>query len=133
MKVMLDTNICIYLIKRKPTSVLAKFQQYELGDIGISAITVAELQYGVAKSQYTQQNQAALDAFLAPLIMADFDQDAATHAGAIRAQLAQAGTPIGAYDVLIAAHARSLRVTLITNNMNEFRRVPDLAVENWVM
>lgn len=132
MKYMLDTNICIYLIKRKPPQVLAKFQTHSVGDIGISSITVAELQYGVAKSQQQQQNQTALDLFLAPLEIVDFDPAAARQYGQIRAELEQSGTPIGAYDLLIAGHARSLRVTLVTNNTREFTHVPDLKVENWV-
>ncbi len=132
MKYMLDTNICIYLIKRKPQQVLAKFQKHTVGDIGISSITVAELQYGVAKSQRQQQNQAALDLFLAPLEIVDFDPTAARQYGRIRAELEQLGTPIGAYDLLIAGHAQSLAVTLITNNIREFARVPELKVENWV-
>lgn len=132
MKVMLDTNICIYLIKQKPASVLAHFEQYALGEIGISSITVAELQFGVSNSQKQQQNQAALDLFLAPLEIVDFDVRAAQIYGRIRAYLSQQGTPMGAYDMLIAAHAQSLDVALITNNLSEFSRVPDLRLENWV-
>jgi tRNA(fMet)-specific endonuclease VapC len=132
MKYMLDTNICIYLIKRKPQQVLEKFQTHPVGDIGISSITVAELQYGVAKSQQQQQNQTALDLFLAPLEIVDFDPAAARQYGRIRAELERAGTPIGAYDLLIASHAQSLAVTVVTNNIGEFARVPELKVENWV-
>ena len=132
MKVMLDTNICIYLIKQKPTSVLTHFEQYALGEIGVSSITVAELQFGVSNSQKQQQNQAALDLFLAPLEIMDFDVPAAQLYGRIRSQLAQQGTPIGAYDMLIAAHAQSLDVTLVTNNLREFSRIPNLRLENWV-
>ena len=133
MKVMLDTNICIYLIKRKPAQVVAKFQEYDLGDIGISSVTVAELQYGVAKSQQQKQNQQALDLFLTPLMIADFDLSAAQHSGQIRAELARQGTPIGAYDLLLAGHALSLGVVLVTNNVGEFSRVPNLRVENWAV
>ncbi|MAT97731.1 MAG: VapC toxin family PIN domain ribonuclease [Anaerolineaceae bacterium] len=131
MKVMLDTNICIYLIKQKPASVLTRFEQYELGEIGISSITVAELQFGVSNSQKQQQNQVALDLFLAPLEIVDFDVRAARVYGRIRTHLSQQGTPIGAYDMLIAAHAQSLDVTLVTNNLSEFSRVPNLRLENW--
>ena len=131
MKVMLDTNICIYLIKQKPASVLAHFEQYALGEIGISSISVAELQFGVSNSQKQQQNQTALDLFLAPLEIVDFDVRAAQVYGRIRAHLAQQGSPIGAYDMLIAAHAQSLDVTLVTNNLREFSRVPKLRLENW--
>lgn len=132
MKYMLDTNICIYLIKRKPYHVLEKFRAHTVGDIGLSSITVAELQYGVAKSQQPQQNQTALDFFLAPLEIVHFDNEAARQFGQIRAELGQLGTPIGAYDLLIAGHARSLDVTLVTNNIREFARVPELRIENWV-
>lgn len=131
MKCVLDTNICIYLIKRKPTQVLEKFRSHSLGDIGISSITVAEMQYGVQKSQFPAPNQIALEQFLAPLVVADFDSQAAAHYGQIRAYLEKAGTPIGAYDLLIAAHARSLGITLVTINIREFSRVPELNIENW--
>ncbi|MCB9009132.1 MAG: type II toxin-antitoxin system VapC family toxin [Ardenticatenaceae bacterium] len=131
MKVMLDTNICIYLIKQKPASVLTRFEQYVLGEIGISSITVAELQFGVSNSQKQQQNQEALDLFLAPLEIVDFDVRAAQVYGRIRTHLKQNGTPIGAYDMLIAAHAQSLDVTLVTNNLREFSRIPNLLLENW--
>ena len=132
MKYMLDTNMCIYLIKRKPAQVLKKFQTYDLGDICVSSITVAELQYGVEKSQHPKQNQTALDLFLSPLIIVDFDTSAAQHYGQIRTNLESLGTPIGAYDLLIASHAQSLGITLVTNNTREFTRVPKLTVENWV-
>lgn len=132
MKYMLDTNICIYLIKRKPSQVLKKFQAHVLGDICVSSITVAELQYGVEKSQHPKQNQAALDLFLTPLEIVDFDSSAAQNYGQIRANLERLGTPIGAYDLLIAGHAQSLELTLVTNNTREFTRVPKLSVENWV-
>jgi tRNA(fMet)-specific endonuclease VapC len=132
MKYMLDTNMCIYLIKRKPTQVLKKFQAYDLGDICVSSITVAELQYGIEKSQQPKQNQAALDLFLTPLEIVNFDSSAAQNYGQIRANLERLGTPIGAYDLLIAGHAQSLGVTLVTNNAREFTRIPNLRVENWV-
>ena len=132
MKVMLDTNICIYLIRQKPVQVLEKFQHYNLGDIGVSTITVAELQYGVAKSQQQQQNQNALTQFLAPLEIADFDAAAALKYGQIRAELERLGTPVGANDLLIASHALGLGVVLVTNNEREFSRIPALTIENWV-
>lgn len=131
MKVMLDTNICIYLIKQKPASVLTHFEQYQLGEIAISSITVAELQFGVSNSQKQQQNQTAFDLFLAPLEIVDFDVRAARVYGRIRTHLTKQGTPIGAYDMLIAAHAQSLDVTLVTNNLREFSRIPNLRLENW--
>ncbi|MEN9517965.1 MAG: hypothetical protein RLZZ381_553 [Cyanobacteriota bacterium] len=132
MKFLLDTNICIYLIKRKPLKVLQKFNAYQVGDIGVSSITVAELEFGVQKSQFPSKNQTALTQFLLPLQIADFDRAAAVIYGNIRATLAKQGTPIGSLDTLIAAHALSLKVTLITNNLKEFSRVPNLKLDNWV-
>lgn len=131
MKYMLDTNICIYLIKQKPPQVLEAFTELSFGDVGVSTITVAELQYGVQKSQRPEQNRQALQQFLMPLIIVGFDQDAAVAYGAIRATLEQQGTPIGSLDMLIAAQAVSLGVTLVTNNLREFARVPDLKLVNW--
>jgi tRNA(fMet)-specific endonuclease VapC len=131
MRYLLDTNICIYLIKKKPAKALAKFQAHSVGDIGISAVTVAELQYGVHKSQHVEQNQRALEQFLIPLICIPFDDQAAAAYGEIRAALETQGTPIGALDTLIAAHALSLNVTLVTNNTREFSRVPGLQVVDW--
>lgn len=131
MKVLLDTNICIYLIKRCPPQVLRRFEAYKVGDIGISSITLAELQCGAAKSQRVEQNCAALAQFLAPLEIAAFDAEAACVYGEIRAALERSGMPISALDTLIAAHALRLDVTLATNNVNEFARVPGLRVENW--
>ena len=132
MKYLLDTNICIYIIKRKPISVLAKFNEHDVGDIGISTISVAELSYGVQKSKLRDQNQQALLQFLAPLVMAEFDAEAAFAYGQLRADLEAQGTPIGSLDTLIAGHAVSLGVTVVTNNEKEFSRVPKLNVENWV-
>jgi tRNA(fMet)-specific endonuclease VapC len=132
MKLMLDTDICIYLIKRHPPSALERFLTHPVGDIGISSITVAELEYGVSKSRHATKNRLALAQFLSPLEVASFDHDAAATYGRLRATLEQKGTPIGSMDLLIAAHALSLSVRLVTNNAREFRRVPSLRVENWV-
>ncbi len=132
MKFLLDTNICIYIIKQKPLKVLQKFNTYNVGDIGISSITVAELEFGVQKSQFPRQNKQALAQFLLPLKIVDFDNTAATFYGNIRASLEKKGTPIDSLDTLIAAHAVSLQVTLVTNNEKEFSRVPNLKLENWV-
>lgn len=131
MKFLLDTNICIYLIKKKPPQVLEKFKSYSVGEIGVSSITVAELQYGVEKSQRPAQNRKALSQFLIPLVIADFDDQAAEAYGKARAALEAQGTLIGALDTLIAAHALSLGVTLVTNNTREFSRVADLRLTNW--
>jgi tRNA(fMet)-specific endonuclease VapC len=125
MKFLLDTNICIYIIKQKPLKVLQKFNTYQVGDIGISVITMAELEFGVQKSQFPTKNQQALAQFLLPLEIVDFDRTAAATYG-------KQGTPIGSLDTLIAAHALSLQVTLITNNVKEFGRLPNLKLDNWV-
>ncbi|MDA3926380.1 MAG: type II toxin-antitoxin system VapC family toxin [Kiritimatiellae bacterium] len=132
MRYMLDTNICIYIIKQSPPSVYERFQNLRIGDIGVSAITFYELQFGIAKSQRPKQNQLALTEFLAPLEILDLPAEAAPIFGELRAFLQKQGTPIGNYDLLIAAHALHLGATLITNNVNEFERVPSLNIENWV-
>jgi tRNA(fMet)-specific endonuclease VapC len=131
MKVLLDTNICIYLIKKQPASVLKHFAEYQIGDIGISSITLSELQYGVEKSAYREKNAEALDAFVTPLEIMQYDAQAANAYGKIRAALEKAGTPIGSMDMLIAAHAVSLGVPLVTNNTREFERIGGLSVLNW--
>jgi tRNA(fMet)-specific endonuclease VapC len=128
---LLDTNICIYVIKRKPPAVLTRLQRLRLPDVGISAITLSELQYGVSKSSRPEQNRLALVQFLAPIEVLDYDDRAAARYGGLRAQLERAGQPLGSLDMLIAAHALALGRTLVTNNEAEFRRVPALAVENW--
>jgi tRNA(fMet)-specific endonuclease VapC len=130
-KLMLDANICIYIINRRPEAVLERFLEYEVGDIGLSSITLSELRYGVAKSRHRAQNTAALDEFIIPLEVVPFDEAAALAYGDIRAALEGAGTPIGAMDLLIAAHAVSMRVSLVTNNVREFERVPGLHVMDW--
>jgi tRNA(fMet)-specific endonuclease VapC len=131
-KVLLDTNICIYIIKRQPPAVLERFSGFAIGDVGISVVTLAELEYGVSKSRDVKRNRHALEQFIAPLEVARLDQEAAVMYGTIRAHLEQKGQPIGAMDLLIAAHARSLDVHLVTNNESEFKRVPGLRIENWV-
>ena len=132
MKVMLDTNICIYLIKQQPPTVIERFLSQPVGEIGISSITVAELAYGVSKSRHASKNRLALEKFLAPLEVAAFDPTAAWSYGRLRGQLEAKGTPIGSMDMLIAAHALRLGVRLVSNNLREFRRVPGLRLENWV-
>lgn len=131
MKAMLDTNICIYLIKKQPLSVLNRFSAFPVGEIGISVITLSELEYGASKSRHPMKNRAALEQFVAPLEVVDFDRQATVVYGRIRAALERHGLPIGAMDLLIAAHALSLDTNLITNNVREFSRVPGLRVENW--
>jgi len=131
MKYLLDTNICIYIIKRKPTIVLEKFRELPLGNVAISAITLAELEYGIRKSANPDRNLEALNQFLVPLDIIAFDYDATTAYGKIRADLEKKGTPIGPLDMLIAAHALSLDITLVTNNEKEFNRIAELKIENW--
>ena len=133
MNYLLDTNICIYIIGQRPPSVLAKFREHIPGEIGVSSITVAELQYGVWKSQQQKRNQQALNRFLLPLVIANFDHQAAAIYGEIRSKLEGQGTPIGSLDTLIAAHALSLDVALVTNNTREFERVPGLKLDNWAL
>lgn len=132
MKYMLDTNIVIYLIKKQPKSVLQKLQEYDPSDFCISSITLAEMEYGIAKSTRPEKNQAALSAFLSNIDILPFDDRAAVEYGDIRASLEKKGTPIGPNDMLIAAHARSLGLTIVTNNVKEFRRVDGLMLDNWV-
>lgn len=131
MKYMLDTNICIYLIKKKPENVLRHFKAHAIGDIGISSITLAELRYGVEKSQQVQKNREALYEFLLPLEIADFDDKATVSYGAVRAAFEKAGTPVGSMDMLIGAHALSLGATLVTNNVREFKQIKGLKIADW--
>lgn len=131
MKFMLDTNICIYLIKQKPVKVLKHFKSHSIGDIGISSISLAELRYGVSKSQYVEKNQQALNEFILPLEVSDFNEKAAEEYGIIRAELEKKGRPIGAMDMLIGSHALSLNVTLVTNNVREFKEIKNLKVVDW--
>jgi tRNA(fMet)-specific endonuclease VapC len=132
MKLMLDTNICIYIIKQQPVAVLKHFLEYQIGDIGISSITLSELRYGVAKSTHQEKNTKALDEFITPLEVVSFVEKAAHVYGDIRANLEKAGTPIGSMDMLIAAHAVSLGIPLVTNNTREFIRIPALNIIDWL-
>ncbi len=132
MKLMLDTNICIYIIKQQPAAVLKRFLEYQIGDIGISSITLSELRYGVAKSTHQEKNAKALDEFITPLEVVSFDEESAHVYGDIRATLEKAGTPIGSMDMLIAAHAVSLGIPLITNNAREFVRIHPLNIMDWL-
>ena len=132
MKVMLDTNICIAIIKRRPPQVLKRFTAYKVGDIGISWVTLAELEFGVAKSQHPENNRAALDEFVLPLEIANFDREAARVYGQVRATLEKIGTPIGPLDMMIGAHALVLGATLATNSTREFSRIKGLRVVDWL-
>ena len=131
MKYMLDTNICIYIIKEKPQKVLEKFQSLNIGDICISVITFSELEYGVQKSKYTEKNKTALTNFLSPIEILPFNQKAALEYAKIRTILEKKGEIIGAYDLMIGAHALAENLTLVTNNVNEFKRINKLTIENW--
>jgi tRNA(fMet)-specific endonuclease VapC len=130
-KYMLDTNICIYIIKQKPEKVTERFRHTPISDIGISSITLSELEYVVMRSTRPEQNKLALAQFIAPVEISPYDDVAAQHYGKIRAHLEREGRPIGSLDLLIAAHARSLDSVLITNNEAKFKRVPNLRIENW--
>ena len=131
MKYLIDTNICIYIMNNRPTDVIQKFKQLDPGEIGISTITVSELQYGVAKSTHRNENQLRLDEFLAPLEILTYNEIAARTYGDIRFQLEKCGKPIGPLDLLIAAHALSQDLIIVTHNVKEFKRIKNLKVENW--
>jgi len=131
MKLMLDTNVCIDLIKEHLSSVLERFASHAVGDIGISVITLAELEYGVSKSSRPAKNREALDQFISPLEVTPFDRQATAVYGKLRATLEKKGQSIGSMDLLIAAHAVSLDVRLVTHNVREFGRVPGLQTEDW--
>jgi tRNA(fMet)-specific endonuclease VapC len=131
MKYMLDTNICIYIIKEKPKKVINKFHTLDIGDICISSITLAELEYGVEKSNYTKRNRLALAGFLSSIEVLSFSDRATAEYGKIRANLEKQINIIGTYDLMIGAHALSENITLVTNNMKEFKRIPNLSLENW--
>ncbi|MGK7960191.1 type II toxin-antitoxin system tRNA(fMet)-specific endonuclease VapC [Crocosphaera sp.] len=129
---MLDTNICIYIIKKRPSTVLTRFQTIASEDLYLSVMTVAELQYGVDKSNAKSKNQEILDDFISRLQVLPWEETAGQCYSKIRNYLEAKGTPIGNMDMLIAAHCQSQNYTLVTNNIREFERIPDLKVENWV-
>lgn len=128
--ILLDTNICIYIINAKPPTVLARFRQHRLGEIGLSSVVAAELAFGVAKSG-SARNRQALEMFLAPLSVLPFDEAAVWTYGTLRAELEARGTPIGALDMLIAAHALSRNALLVTHNTREFAQVRGLQLADW--
>jgi len=128
---LLDTNVCIDMIRGKSDRILSRLRRCRPGEVGISSITLSELWHGVAKSRNPEGNAAALEGFLLPLEVLDFGEAAALAYGADRASLEKAGTPIGSMDTLIAAHAVSLGVTLVTSNTRDFRRVRSLIVVDW--
>ena len=132
MKYILDTNICIYIIKQKPYWVKKKFEALNIGDVGVSSITISELFYGVYKSKRIEQNRETLIQFLMPLEICEFGYKASIVYGQIRAQLEKTGNTIGPLDMLIAAHTKSIGVVLVTNNIKEFEKVDGLHTENWI-
>ncbi len=132
MRYMLDTNICITLIKQKPPQVIQRLQSLRLSEVCLSSISLADLEYGVENSQRPDQNRWALTEFLAPLDILPFDDGAAKSYGVVRHHLKISGKMIGAMDMLIAAHAIALGATLVTNNIKEFKQVKILSVQNWV-
>ncbi|MDE6662704.1 MAG: type II toxin-antitoxin system VapC family toxin [Lachnospiraceae bacterium] len=131
MKYMLDTNICIYAIKHKPDTVIRKFLSHDPEELCISAITYAELMHGVEKSIAVERNRIAMSLFLSPITILQFDERAAEEYGRIKAELEKKGTPIGPMDTLIASHAKSRGLIIVTNNTREFNRVVGLTVEDW--
>ena len=131
MRYMLDTNIVAFAKNNRPEVVLERMRRFDPGDLCMSAITLAELEYGVFNSSNPERNQVALTLFLANVEVVPFGDDAAVEYGRMRAGLRRKGTPIGANDLLIAAHAKSLGMTLVTNNTREFARVEGLILEDW--
>ncbi|MDC0003322.1 tRNA(fMet)-specific endonuclease VapC [Porticoccaceae bacterium] len=131
LKYMLDTNIVIYTIKNRPSIVKAAFEKH-YGQMCISSVSLMELIYGAEKSSNSERNLQDIEGLAARLDVLNYDEIAAAHSGQLRAELARAGTPIGPYDQMIAGHARSKGLILVTNNTREFERVPGLRLENWI-
>jgi tRNA(fMet)-specific endonuclease VapC len=129
---LLDTNICIYIQRQKPGEVLARFQKLKPGDVAISVITWGELQYGAEKSQQRKKALQLLEEFKTLVPVLPIPENAGKTYGAIRASLESQGKPIGNNDLWIAAHAKAATLTIVTNNEQEFQRVPGLKVQNWV-
>ncbi|WP_183828655.1 type II toxin-antitoxin system tRNA(fMet)-specific endonuclease VapC [Aliirhizobium cellulosilyticum] len=132
LKYMLDTNICIFTIKNKPQQVRDAFNRHS-GQLCISSVSLMELVYGAEKSASPERNLAVVEGLAARLEVMSYDELAATHTGQLRAELARNGTPIGPYDQLIAGHARSRGLIVVTNNRREFDRVAGLRVEDWTV
>ncbi len=132
MKFLIDTNICIYIMNDHPPEVIQKFKKIGVGDVCISSVTVSELHYGACKSKQIKKNMKRLEEFLSPFEIISYDESASECYGKIRSRLEKQGNVIGPLDMLIAAHALSENLTLITNNEKEFKRVKSLKVENWV-
>ena len=130
MRYMLDTNVAIHTIRHRPRDVRAKFIAHQ-GHMCISTISLMELFYGAEKSTQPDRNLRDIEAFASRLTILPYDREAAMHTGSIRAALARVGTPIGPYDQMIAGHARSRGLIVVTANTDEFKRVPGISVEDW--
>ena len=131
LKYMLDTNIVIYTMKNQPEGIKETFNRFE-GQLCISSVVLMELYFGAEKSNNPEGNTRIIDLFTSRLDVLDYDSQAAQHTGQIRAELSKKGTPIGPYDQMIAGHARSIGLIVVSNNIREFERVPGLRLENWV-
>ena len=131
MRYLLDTNICVYIAKRKPPQVFERLRRLRPGDVGMSAVTYLELCYGAEKSQRRQENRRRIEELRRLIPVLSVEAEASVHYGRLRTELERAGTPIGAYDRIIAAQALSLGLVLVTNNVREFKRVRGLLIENW--
>ncbi len=129
-KYLLDTNICIYTIKNRPAHVRDAFVRHQ-EQLCVSTVTVMELIFGAEKSAVPEKNLAVVESFIARLAVLDYDLRAAQHTGQLRAELQKRGKPIGAYDQMIAGHARSQGLVVVTNNLKKFERVPGIRLENW--
>ena len=132
MRYMLDTNICIAIMKMSSPKIRNRLEGLRADEIGISSIVAAELWYGIAQSQRPKHNEEALKDFMRYVTVTDWPADAAPAYGRVRSYLRKQGTPIGAMDLLIAAHALAVDAVLVTNNVSEFKRVPKLRIENWI-
>lgn len=132
LKYMLDTNICIFTIKNRPQQVRDAFNRH-YGQLCMSSVSLMELIYGAEKSASPERNLTVVEGFAARLEVLPYDELAAVHTGQLRAELARSGTPIGPYDQLIAGHARSRGLIVVTNNLREFDRVPGLRIEDWTV
>jgi len=131
LKYMLDTNIAIYVIKNRPNIARERFRQHQ-GQLALSSVSLMELVYGAEKSVQVERNLRDIEGFMQRLEVLPYEEKAAFHSAQIRAELTRIGTPIGAYDLMIAGHARACGLAVVTNNLKEFQRVPGLRVENWV-
>ncbi len=132
MRYLLDTNIYVYIAKQRPHQVLDRFRRARPGDVGMSIITKIELVYGAWKSHQRQPNLQRIQTLEGLIPVLPLDANVCEHYGELRTELEKRGSPIGAHDMLIAAHALALGLTLVTNNLREFQRVPQLSLENWV-